>query len=314
MIKYALVGTPQFAADIGERLLASGDKPAFILTRADKPAGRGQKVVPSPMRSLALRHSVPCIVAEQPGELHPDRICNYDVRLLIVIAFGLFLPVSLLKQVRCVNLHPSLLPRWRGAAPIERAIEAGDAESGITLMRVSNRLDAGPILMQKKCVLEDETETAASLADKLKDMAVTALKEYLAAPDQYKEEPQDDSLASYAAKIEKTETRINWTEAAQTIARRIRAFNPSPGCWTEYHGQRLKIWMATAATDPTNRPEQTTKHPPGTVVKSDRNSLSVAGGDGCLEVTQLQFAGSTKTDVAAATNLPRPGEVLGTTR
>ena len=306
MTSFGFAGTPQFAADLAERLIAEGQKPLFFLTRADKPRGRGQQVQPSAIKTLALRHSIPCITAERIDEDCLAPIRTHRPELLIVAAFGLILPKAFLTlpPLGCVNVHTSLLPRWRGAAPIARAIEAGDNQSGVTLMRVSAKLDAGPILIQKSCPL-GEWETSTSLAAKLTRLATITLLEFLQAPTKWQPRPQNEEDACYAAKIDKSEAMLDWRQAAAILARKIRAFNPSPGCWTQYKDRRLKIWLGRA------RPAIANPVAPGTIVKSDRSGLWIACDPGLLAVEELQFAGKEKKHIAAMDGLPVKGDRFG---
>lgn len=305
MTSFGFAGTPQFAADLGERLIAEGQRPSFFLTRTDKPRDRGQKVQPSAIKTLALRHSIPCITTERIDEPCLANIRAYQPDVLIIAAFGLILPdpILTLPPLGCINVHTSLLPRWRGAAPIARAIAAGDKQSGVTLMQVSSKLDAGPVLIQKSCPLK-ETDTTTSLTAKLTHLATLTLLAFLREPARWQPRPQNEEEACYAAKIDKAEAALDWRQPAAILARKVRAFNPSPGCWTRYKERRLKIWLARARAAPA------AKTRPGTIVKSDPSGFWIACGTGVLVVDEVQFAGKEKQRIAAAPGLPAKGEHL----
>ncbi len=279
-------GTPAFAAAALAALLDAGHRVPLVLTQPDRPAGRGLKPQPSAVKQLALSRE---LALAQPPSLKDDaviaQIAQLDADVMVVAAYGLMIPSRLLVMPRlgCLNIHASLLPRWRGAAPIQRAILAGDRETGVTIMQMDEGLDTGAMLLKTKVVIDDR-DTTHSLHDKLAGagarLIVRALREMPLAP-----EPQNPAEACYAAKITKAEAAIDWTRPAAEIDRLIRAFNPVPGAHTLYDGQPLKIWEAEPIADVATNAE------PGTVLQADAGVLRVATGEGSLRLLELQRAG-----------------------
>ena len=296
-MRYGFFGTPQFAANILKALIEAGYKPSFIISQPDRPSGRGRKIVPPPVARMAAAHDIPCLQPRQLDEKWRQQVATYQVDLLLIIAFGMILPPPFLTLTPqgCINLHTSLLPRWRGAAPIARAIENGDSTSGISIMKVNERLDAGNILLQKECSIE-EKDTAGALSQKMHPLAVEALLTFLRAPARFRGQAQDESLACYAAKISKQECQLDWRENAQLLVRRVRAFNPSPGCFTFIKGARVKIWHAIA------EPAQSVEKP-GTVLS--QGEFKVCCGQGILNIKEIQFPGRKITPVHSL-NKPLP--------
>lgn len=297
-MKLVYAGTPEFAARALSALIAAGHEVVQVLTQPDRPSGRGMKLTASPVKQVALAHGIPVAqplslkTPEAQAEL-ADVFRETSAAVMVVAAYGLILPQAVLDMPRlgCVNIHASLLPRWRGAAPIQRAIEAGDAETGITLMRMEAGLDTGPMLRRLPLpILPDDT--CASLHDRLAELGAAAIVDVLPGLAQCTAEPQDAALATYAAKISKVDARIDWRLPAAVIARRIRAFNPAPGAWTEWQGQPLKIWRVEGVEGV----EGSTL--PGTLHLMDE-SLRVACGEGALQILELQAAGSKRMTVAA---------------
>ncbi|MBX3650182.1 MAG: methionyl-tRNA formyltransferase [Burkholderiales bacterium] len=279
-------GTPAFAATALAALLDAGHHVPLVLTQPDRPAGRGLKPQLSAVKKLALARQLDFA---QPSSLKDEavisQIAQQEADVMVVAAYGLMIPSRLLSLPRlgCLNIHASLLPRWRGAAPIQRAILAGDCETGVTIMQMDEGLDTGAMLLKTKIAINDRDSTH-SLHDKLAEagaqLIVRALQEMPLAS-----EPQNPAESCYAAKITRTEAAIDWARPAVEIDRLIRAFNPVPGAHTLYDGQSLKIWQAEPVAD------ITTNADPGTVLQADAGTLLVATGEGGLRLLELQRAG-----------------------
>jgi methionyl-tRNA formyltransferase len=288
MLNIIYAGTPEFAVPPLQALVGSRHQVAAVYTQPDRPAGRGRKLQPSPIKQLAMENAIP---VEQPPSLRdPDareRLAAYQPDLMVVAAYGLILPRQVLEIPRlgCVNIHASLLPRWRGAAPIQRAILAGDEVTGITLMQMDQGLDTGAMLASQQVPIGPST-TAAELHDSLKQVGADLLMSHLDAIEQGKLSPQvqDDQLATYADKLVKQEARIDWSKSATELAREVRAYDPWPVSHCALDDQNVKVWRAEAA-------QGNSDHPPGQVVQHDRQALEVACGDGVLRISELQFAG-----------------------
>lgn len=281
-------GTPAFALPALEGLIHSDHRLLAVYTRPDKPAGRGQKLAASPVKNLALEHHLPVL---QPKTLRdPEaqtQLKAFNADVMVVVAYGLLLPQPVLDAPRlgCINIHPSLLPRWRGAAPIQRTLFAGDQETGVTIMQMDAGLDTGNTLLQKKFPIEIH-ETSASLHDRLAKFAVPLLLEVL---QQYEKGsahpiPQDNNLATYAEKITKTEARLDWNCSAKELLNKIRAFNPWPVAFCNWQNEIVRIWQAEVIS-------VATSSPPGTVVAANKDGVDVATGQGILRIKQLQLAG-----------------------
>jgi methionyl-tRNA formyltransferase len=288
-LRIIFAGTPEFAAIHLEGLLQSRHQVVAVYTQPDRPAGRGKKLQSSPVKKRAEEAGIPVF---QPASLKPEQaqqeLAQIGADVMVVVAYGLILPQAVLDipHIACLNVHASLLPRWRGAAPIQRAIEAGDDETGITIMQMDAGLDTGNMLAGESCVI-GQNSTAASLHDELAQIGVPllldvlkTLPEHLAAGQQ-----QADELASYADKILKPEAQIDWSEETQLISRKIRAFNPFPVCHTFIGDDRVKIHLAS----PHDESSQETA--PGTIVSASSEGIVVACGSGQLCITQLQLPG-----------------------
>ena len=293
-MKVIFAGTPEFARVALERLLAAGFEVPLVLTQPDRPAGRGMKLQASPVKQCALEHG---IAVAQPMSLRLDgkypeeaaaakaAIDAAQADVMVVAAYGLILPQWVLDTPRlgCLNIHASLLPRWRGAAPIHRAIEAGDAETGVTIMQMDAGLDTGDMCVIERLPIAAD-DTTASLHDKLATLGGRLIVEALemAACGGLNRTPQPADGVTYAHKIEKAESLIDWSESAEVIARRLRAFNPFPGGATSLGSEAIKVWDAVA--------EEGTGTA-GTVLSADAQGVRVACGQGVLNMTLLQRAG-----------------------
>lgn len=288
-LRLAFAGTPDFAARHLAGLIDSPHEVAAVLTQPDRPAGRGKKDRPSPVKVLADKHDLRVM---QPASLRDPEaiaaIAELQLDVLIVVAYGLILPQNVLDLPRygCLNVHGSLLPRWRGAAPIQRAIEAGDTQSGVTIMLMDAGLDTGPMLAHGPCPITGQTNSG-DLYEQLADIGPALLLDVLEdLPRRLTTATlQNDADACYAAKISKDEALIDWSQAAAVIARRIRAFNPAPGCYTLFNDQRVKVWAAhSVASKPGGSP--------GTILTTADSGICVACGDGAVLLETLQMAGA----------------------
>jgi methionyl-tRNA formyltransferase len=304
-MRLIFAGTPPFAAAALEALAEAGHDIALVLTQPDRPAGRGMKLTPSAVKTAALARGLP---VSQPLSLKTPEaqaeLAAVRAEAMVVAAYGLILPQAVLDLPKqgCLNIHASLLPRWRGAAPIQRAILAGDAETGITIMRMDAGLDTGAMLLKTGVPIRD-TDTAASLHDTLAAAGAAAIVEALARFDTLTPESQDDTQATYAAKLGKEEARLDWTQPANELERAVRAFNPVPGAWTVFESAPLKIWSARAVAG---------QGVPGAVIAMG-DALVVATGAGALAISELQPAGGKRMAAAAfcAGRAPAPGTRLG---
>lgn len=282
-MKLIFAGTPDFAALALQALLDAGHELALVLTQPDRPAGRGMKLQASPVKRLALERG---IAVFQPASLKDpkaqEQISAINADAMVVAAYGLILPQAVLDLPHhgCLNIHASLLPRWRGAAPIQRAILAGDPETGVCIMQMEAGLDTGPVLARGVEPIM-ATDTAASLHDRLAALGASLIVDVLARLP-LPAIPQPEADVSYAAKIEKSEALLDWRLSASELARRIRAFNPFPGAQSALAGQGVKIWAAQPVAG---------EGSPGTVLVADRDGIVVACGVGALRITELQKAG-----------------------
>jgi methionyl-tRNA formyltransferase len=303
-VRLLFAGTPEFAVPALDALHAAGHEIAAVLTQPDRPAGRGQRLTPSP---VALRAQALGIPTHQPLRLDAEaqtRLRQLAPEAMVVVAYGLILPQAVLDIPRlgCINIHASLLPRWRGAAPIARAIEAGDTATGITIMRMDRGLDTGPMLLAEAVPIS-ETTTAAQLHDSLAVLGGRLIVQALAQLQRgdLPEQTQPAEGATYARKLSKDEARVDWSQPAPLLARKIRAFNPAPVAWTELDGERIRIWNARAL-------DQTVSAAPGTVLAADARGLGVACGESLLLVTELQRPGGRALPAA---QLARGWDVAG---
>lgn len=302
-LKIIFAGTPEIAKTVLASVLAAGFKVDLVLTQPDRPKGRGQKLAMSPVKELALKHNIevfqPLSFKQQPEAL--AKISALQPDIMIVVAYGLILPQSLLDIPKngCVNIHVSLLPRHRGAAPIQRAILDGDSLTGVTIMQMDKGLDTGDILLQQPVEIAN-TDTSGSLHDKLAEVGADLIVEYLNVYQTLKPQAQSLDGVTYAHKIEKSEAAINWQEDAFIIERKIRGFNPAPGCFTylEQAGQNkslVKVWSSSVVA-------ATTTQVPGTVISADKNKLYIACANGSvLGLNELQDAGKNRQSVVQYT-------------
>jgi methionyl-tRNA formyltransferase len=309
-MRIVFAGTPEFAAEHLKALLDSPHDVVAVYTQPDRPAGRGQKLMPSPVKQLAALHGIPVLqpptlrAAEAQAELAalaPD--------LMVVVAYGLILPQAVLDIPRlgCINSHASLLPRWRGAAPIQRAVQAGDAESGVTVMRMEAGLDTGPMLLKVSTPISAQ-DTGGSLHDRLASLGPAAVLQAIAGLEDgsLSGEIQDDTLATYAHKLNKDEARLDWTRPAVELERLVRAFNPWPICHSTLEGAAIKVLNAELSTE---------QGQPGELLSASKDGLVVACGVQSLRLTRVQLPGGKALSFADVFNSRReqfaPGKVFG---
>ena len=308
-LKLVFAGTPDFAVPALEALLAGPHRLLAVYTQPDRPAGRGRKLKASPVKVRALAEGVPVL---QPVSLKPaeeaDALARLRADLMVVVAYGLLLPRRVLEAPRlgCVNIHASLLPRWRGAAPIQRALLAGDRESGISIMQMEAGLDTGPVLLTRKLPIA-AGETGGSLHDKLALLGAQALSAALPgiADGSLQPRAQDPGRATYAPKLDKREALIDWSQSALELDRRIHAFNPWPVAQTALDGANLRVWLSEPI------PGESSARP-GTVVDAGKQGIDVATGEGLLRITRLQLPGKRPMGAAEFLNARAlDGVVLG---
>ncbi len=292
-MKLLFAGTPPFAARVLEALLRSRHRVVAVLTQPDRPAGRGLSPGVSEVKRLASGHGLAVL---QPASLRDPAahspIAALEPDVIVVAAYGLILPQRVLELPRrgCINVHASLLPRWRGAAPIQRAILAGDPRTGISIMQMDAGLDTGPVLMQETCAIAED-DTAGALHDRLAELGARVCVEAL---DRLEAgtlvaSPQAEKDATYAPKIRKEETRVDWRASAASVQRQVRAFNPTPGAGASLRGAELKLWSCRAARG---------EGEPGEVLEASGSGLRVACGEDAIEVTELQRAGGRRIGAA----------------
>jgi methionyl-tRNA formyltransferase len=296
-MRVVFAGTPEFARVALERLHASGFEIPLVLTQPDRPAGRGMKLQPSPVKQFAQAHGIPVaqprslrLDGKAPEEAQLARGALHEVRpdVIVVAAYGLILPTWVLDLPRlgCINIHASLLPRWRGAAPIHRAIEGGDRETGVTIMQMDAGLDTGDMLLAERVPIEP-SDTTGTLHDRLAALGGRLVVQALegAAAGTLQRTPQPAEGVTYAHKIDKDEAAIDWRQTAELLERRIRAFDPFPGASARIHSETVKVWAANAVMQGRGSVET------GTIVAIDQHGIGVACGQGRLEITELQRAG-----------------------
>jgi methionyl-tRNA formyltransferase len=309
-MRIIFAGTPAFAAETLQALLDSEHEICAAYTQPDRPAGRGRKLTPSPVKQLAVEHGIP---VEQPVNFKSEdsiqTLADYQADLMVVVAYGLLLPQKVLDTPKygCVNVHASLLPRWRGAAPIQRAILAGDTETGVCIMQMEAGLDTGPVLSEARCPI-NLNENAQVLHDRLAQLGAKTLIDCLTNLDANQQQAvaQNDKLSCYAEKLQKQEAIIDWQQPAIKILRQINAFNPWPVAQTVWRGDTFRIWQAELVETESNAAA-------GEVIGVDKKGIDLATGNGVLRVKQLQVPGKRAMAVADFLNANQidVGEYLG---
>ncbi|MDI7691490.1 methionyl-tRNA formyltransferase [Cronobacter malonaticus] len=310
-LRIIFAGTPDFAARHLDALLSSSHQVVGVFTQPDRPAGRGKKLMPGPVKVLAQEND---ITVFQPKSLRPaenqELVAALNADVMVVVAYGLILPEAVLAMPRlgCINVHGSLLPRWRGAAPIQRSLWAGDSETGVTIMQMDKGLDTGDMLRKLSCPITDD-DTSASLYDKLAQLGpqgLLATLEDLAAGRAVPEK-QDDVQATYAEKLSKEEARLDWTLSAVQLERCIRAFNPWPVSFFMIDEQPVKVWKASVIHQQSNAA-------PGTILDAGKQGIQIATTDGILNLEELQPAGKKPMSAQDLLNSRRewftPGNIL----
>ncbi|WP_198781769.1 MULTISPECIES: methionyl-tRNA formyltransferase [Shewanella] len=292
-------GTPDFAARHLQALLDSHHNVIGVYTQPDRPAGRGKKLTASPVKELALANNIPVY---QPGSLRKEpaqqELAALNADIMVVVAYGLILPKVVLDTPRlgCINVHGSILPRWRGAAPIQRALWAGDKTTGVTVMQMDVGLDTGDMLLKTTLPIEDD-DTSASLYEKLAEQGPVALLQALEglANGTLAAEKQDETLANYAEKLSKEEARLDWNKSAKQLWQEVRAFNPWPVSYFEHQGNTIKVWQTQVS-------QATSNAAPGTIISASKKGIEVATGDGVLTLLSMQLPGKKPLSVADILN------------
>jgi methionyl-tRNA formyltransferase len=298
-MRIIFAGTPEFSVPVLQVLIDSPHSVVGVFTQPDRPAGRGRKLQQSPVKQLALQHDLPVL---QPSSLKPPEqqkiLKDLQPDLMVVVAYGLLLPQTILDipGSGCVNLHASLLPRWRGAAPIQRAILEGDANTGVCLMHMEAGLDTGPVLASETCGIT-ETDTGGELHDRLSEMSARLLAANLDGLENktLTAVVQDDQLATYARKLQKSEAVIDWAQTARQIDCRVRAFNPWPVAQTHYEDKVLRIWKSEPA-------DYDGSQKPGSVISADKHGILVACGEAALRLQEIQLPGGKRLAAAQFLN------------
>lgn len=313
-LRLGFAGTPVFAAEHLKALLSANLEVVAVWTQPDRPAGRGKQTQASPVKSLALANNLPVLQPQKLLASEQSEIAALKLDLLIVVAYGLILPQSVLDtpEYGCINVHASLLPRWRGAAPIQRAIEAGDSETGICIMQMDAGLDTGDVLARTAFPIR-AIDTAGMVHDRLIEQGAPLLVQTIEDIAEGRANPvrQNDNETTYAAKISKAEAEIDWKQSAETLDRKIRAFNPTPVSFTSLGKERLRIWQAYPMQS-SSAPEQ---GQPGCILSASPEGIDVLCGEGVLRLKTLQLPGKKPTEVAELLrgNAARfqPGLLLG---
>lgn len=296
-LKVIFAGTPDFAAKHLSALLDSEHEVIAVYTQPDRPAGRGKRLTASPVKVLAEENAIPVY---QPQSLKAEdaqkELAALNADLMVVVAYGLLLPTAVLNAPRlgCINVHGSILPKWRGAAPIQRSIWAGDAETGVTIMQMDEGLDTGDMLHIATLPIAND-DTSATMYEKLAALGPKALVDVVNDFESYTPTKQDDTQATYAKKLSKEEALINWSDDAKQIERNIRAFNPWPVAWMQVEDQNVKVWSADVVTL-----DKDVK--PGTVISADKAGITIATGRDALRITSLQIPGKKALPAADVIN------------
>ena len=294
-MRIIFAGTPEFAVPSLQKLIDLGHDICAVYTQPDRPAGRGQHLQPSPVKVLALAHNIPVL---QPLTLKTDdefqTFQNFNADLMVVVAYGMMLPQTVLDAPRfgCINGHGSLLPRWRGAAPIQRAVIEGDKETGVTIMQIVKKLDAGDMLHKEVYAIKT-TDTSAIVHDELSKLSAIGLEKVLQQIENgtLHAEPQDENLMTYAAKLTKEEAAIDWSESAEKLVRKIHGLNPKPVAQTIYNGLVMKVWNAEMLDETTNLSAGQ--------VRCTTKTLDVASGNGFVRIHELQLPNGKRMSATA---------------
>lgn len=292
-MKIIFSGTPDFAVPALQMLIDSGHEVCAVYTQPDRPAGRGRKLSPSPVKKLALSVGIPVY---QPETLKTEddlkQLASFEADLMVVVAYGIILSQAVLDtpKLGCINIHGSLLPRWRGAAPIHRAVMAGDNKTGVTIMQVVKKLDAGDMLHKEECDIEP-TSTSSDLHDKLADLGAIGLQKVLTqmSEETFVAKKQDESLVTYAAKLEKSEAQLDWNRPAIELDRQIRGLNSWPVAQTTFQGKVLRIWNAAISEDESDLAIAT--------VCQQGKRMCVTTGEGVLDLLEVQLPGGKRMDI-----------------
>ena len=293
-MRVIFAGTPDFAASALAALIEAGHEILVVLTQPDRPKGRGMKLTPSPVKTLALQHNLPVWQPENLKDVSiQQQLRDLQADVMVVAAYGLLLPAAVLNipEHGCLNIHASLLPRWRGAAPIQRAIEAGDVESGVCIMQMDVGLDTGDVLLSRNTPIKNDT-TAAQLHDALAVIGAEAIVEALATLPALTAVSQPETGVTYAQKLSKADAEIDWALGAKQIHNKIRALNPVPGAWSSLNGQVIKVWASRVL-------EMSSTANTGSIVAADKQGIAVQTGEGVVLITELQASGSKRMAAAA---------------
>ena len=306
-LRIVFAGTPDFAAKHLAALLDSSHEVVAVYSQPDRPAGRGKKLQASPVKVLAEQSNLPVY---QPQTLKTEEaqttLATLNADVMVVVAYGLILPLAILQtpNLGCINVHGSLLPKWRGAAPIQRSIWAGDSETGVTIMQMDEGLDTGAMLHKASIPIESD-DTSASLYEKLANVGPLALIETLNTFEKLTPIPQDNEMASYAKKLSKEEANLDWQSSAVQIERNVRAFNPWPIVWFKHNDQSIKVWNVSIDDEPSSAS-------PGTIVSANKMGIRVATGEGVINLKTLQLPGKKPLSAADILNSKADWFVSGT--
>ena len=303
-MRVIFAGTPDFAASALAALIEAGHEILVVLTQPDRPKGRGMKLTPSPVKTLALQYELPVWQPEHLKDMAiQQQLRDLQADVMVVAAYGLLLPAAVLSipEYGCLNIHASLLPRWRGAAPIQRAIEAGDVESGVCIMQMDVGLDTGDVLLSRNTPIKNDA-TATQLHDALAVIGAEAVVEALEKLPELTAVPQLEAGVTYAQKLSKADAEIDWALGAKQIHNKIRALNPVPGAWSSLNGQVIKVWASSVV-------EMSSTAVEGSIVVADKQGIAVQTGECVVLITELQASGSKR--MAAAAFVAGHADLLG---